>query len=105
VSNYSTVGGLVSLLAADDVVDAFTKVEAIVTHDGGPVAENSVSFSDGDGQFDWDKSFTTFSHDVTQLGDHEVVFDSMDFWYQRSNGSATYQVGYSYRWDIVTGGI
>lgn len=74
-------------------VDAYTAVEARFTHYAGMIAENSVDFG-YDGQFDWDSSFMSYSHVTRELGVQEVVWDSRDFWYQRINGSATYEVNH-----------
>ena len=72
-------------------VDMYTPVEARLTHDGGRIPENSVDFG-YDGQWDWDSSALSFSHFTRDLGVQEVSWDSRDFYYQRLNGSATYEV-------------
>ena len=69
----------------------YTPVEARFTHDAGRIPENSVDFG-YDGQHDWDSSFMSYTHYTRDLGVQEVDWDSRDYYYQRLNGSATYEV-------------
>lgn len=75
--------------------EAFTPIEARFTHDSGAIAENSVDFGYY-GQHDWDSSYMSYTHVSSSLGVQEVTWDSRDFWYQRSNGSATYEVRHTH---------
>ena len=72
-------------------IDMFTPIEARLTHDVGDLSENSVDFGHS-GAYDWDKPFKSFHHFARDLGVQEVSWDSRDYYYQRANGSATYEV-------------